>query len=62
MVAITKKQLVDYRKLFSVSNLHKHEKNIKRLVDSARKNWRNSSDYQSLPATIPIMIKPEQLH
>ena len=62
MVAIAKKQIADYKKRVSGSNLNEQEKNRKRLVDSARKNWRNTTNYQPLPATTPITIKPEGLH
>ncbi len=38
------------------------EKNTQKLVDSARKYWRNSSDYQHVPGSKIIYIKPEELN
>ena len=59
-MADIRKQSQNIQKQFNSAEWKKQmEESTKNLVDSARKNWKKSSDYQHLPASTPIILKPE---
>ncbi|WP_419801153.1 M56 family metallopeptidase [Mucilaginibacter sp.] len=58
-MADIEKQGEEIRKQF---NSPEWKKQMKESIDSAQKNWKNSSDYQPRPGSKLRYIKPEQLH
>ena len=58
-MADIEKQGEEIRKQF---NSPEWKKQMEKSIDSARQNWKNSSDYQPRPGSKLRYIKPEQLH
>ncbi|MGI4803426.1 MAG: M56 family metallopeptidase [Janthinobacterium lividum] len=56
------KQLEKMKALSEVFDSPEYKNQMKLLVDSARRKWKSSMNYQPIPKLTPIIIKPERLN